>query len=202
MSARRAGKSMARIAPLESANAVDGEIAAILAFAEQARAPDPRMARVLVRTPAGVAFMKYWVGLLYEGVLPHRLKEIVRIYLSAAEGCAYCTSVRSARGRQDGVSDELLLALDDCDRNPHLSERERAALRFARRFKADTADDDAVFEDLRAHFSDEEILELGLFSGTVAGIGGFAKLLKVVSWDEVCELRPELSQLRKLSDPG
>jgi AhpD family alkylhydroperoxidase len=189
---------MPRIAPLDGSAGLSDDVAAILAFAEQARAPDPRMARVLVRTPAGVAFMKYWVGLLYDGVLPHRLKEIVRIYLSAAEGCAYCTSVRSEQGRADGVSDDLLLGLNDVERNPHLSPRERAALRFARRFKENTADTDAVFDELREHFSDEEILELGLFSGTVAGIGGFAKLLKVVSWDEVCALRPEMAQLRRL----
>jgi AhpD family alkylhydroperoxidase len=189
---------MSRIAPLDGSVGLSDDVAAILAFAEQARAPDPRMARVLVRTPAGIAFMKYWVGLLYDGVLPHRLKEIVRIYLSAAEGCAYCTSVRSARGRADGVSDDLLLGLDDVEGNPHLSPREKAALRFARRFKENTADADTVFDELREQFSDEEILELGLFSGTVAGIGGFAKLLKVVSWDEVCALRPEMAQLRKL----
>lgn len=191
---------MARIAPLDTGSSQSDDVRAILAFAEQAHAPDPRMARVLVRTPCGVAFLKYWVDLLYQGLLPHRLKEIVRIYLSAAEGCAYCTSVRSAQGREDGVSDELLTGLEDIDRNPHLSARERAALRFARRFKANTADDDAVFAELREHFSEEEILELGIFSGTVLGIGGFAKLLRVVSWEEVCELRPELSRLRKLGE--
>lgn len=192
---------MARIAALDERTAT-AEVAEILAFAERARAPDPRMARVLARSPAGVRFLRYWMGLLYEGALPHRLKEIVRIWLSAAEGCAYCTSVRSTRGREEGVTDELLLALDDVDGNAHLSEREKAALRFARRFKADTADDDAVFDELKRHFSEEEIVELGLFCGTVLGAGGFAKLLKVVTWAEVCELRPELAKLRGIGAGG
>jgi hypothetical protein len=108
--------------------------------------------------------------------------------------------VRSTQGREDGVSDELLLGLEDIDRNRHLSARERAALRFARRFKANTADDDAVFAELREHFTDEEILELGLFSGTVLGVGGFAKLLNVVSWEDACALQPELDRLRRLGD--
>jgi len=190
---------MARIAALDGETATSDDVARILEFADQARAPDPRMARVLVRSPAGVEFIKYWIRLLYEAALPHRLKEIVRIYLSAAEGCAYCTSVRSTLGREAGVTDELLLGLDDVEGNPHLSERERAALRFARRFKSNTADDDAVFDDLRQYFSDEEILELGLFCGTVSGIGAFAKLLKVVSWDEVCELQPDLARLRDIA---
>lgn len=189
---------MSRIAALDPQATTSDEVARIIAFAEEARAPDPRMARVLLRTPLGAAFMRYWTGLLYEGLLPHRLKEIVRIYMSAAEGCAYCTSVRSTQGRADGVSDDLLMGLDDIDGNPRLSERERAALRFARRFKAGQADEDAVFDELRRDFSEEEILELGLFCGTVSGIGGFAKLLRVVSWDEVCALRPDVAKLRAL----
>jgi AhpD family alkylhydroperoxidase len=133
---------MARIAPLSETAAGSERIAAILSFAEEARAPDPRMARVLVRSEAGVRFLEYWTSLLYEGRLPHRLKEVVRIYLSAAEGCAYCTSVRSTRGRAEGVSDELLLGLADIDGNAHLSEPEKAALRFAKRFRENSADDE------------------------------------------------------------
>lgn len=188
---------MPRIAALDDATA-SAEVADMLAFAARAGAPDPRMARVLARSPSGVRFLEFWVQLLYEGSLPHRLKEIVRIWLSAAEGCAYCTSVRSTRGREDGVSDALLLALDDVDGNPHLSARERTALRFARSFKAGMADDDAVFDELKRHFSEEEIVELGLFCGTVLGVGGFAKLLQVATWDEVCALRPELGKLRRI----
>jgi AhpD family alkylhydroperoxidase len=174
--------------------------AEILRFSEASGAPDPRMARVLVRSAAGVGFLEYWTHALYEGELPHRLKEIVRIYLSASQGCAYCSVVRSTRGAEEGVNDALLLALDDIDANPYLTERERAALQFAARFKRGEADDERVFDALRARFSDSEILELGLFCGTVVGIGSFAKLLKVVTWDEVCALDPNMRKLRRLGD--
>jgi AhpD family alkylhydroperoxidase len=190
-------KIMARIASMDN-RATSAEIDALIEFAEHARAPDPRMVRVLARSDNGVEFLKYWTRILYEGVLPHRLKEIVRIYLSAAEGCAYCTSVRSTQGRNEGVSDELLLALDDIAANPHLSSREKAALRFAKRLKSQTADEDEAFDDLKSEFSEEEIIELGLFCGTVIGAGGFAKTLRVVSWGDVCELRPDLEKLRKI----
>jgi AhpD family alkylhydroperoxidase len=172
----------------------------ILKLAEASGAPDPRMARVLVRSAAGVAFLEYWAHALYEGDLTHRLKEIVRIYLSASQGCAYCSVVRSVRGAAEGVNDELLLGLDNIDSNSLLSAKERAALRFAARLKRGDADDDRVFDELRANFSDEEILELGLFCGTVMGIGSFAKLLKVVTWDEVCALDPKMRELKRLGD--
>lgn len=172
----------------------------ILAFSESNGAPDPRMARVLVRSSAGVAFLSYWANSLYEGDLPHRLKEIVRIYLSASQGCAYCSVVRSAQGAAEGINDDLLLGLDDIAANAHLSDDEKVALEFARRFKAGDADEDSVFAALRERFSEEQILELGLFCGTVIGIGTFAKLLHVVTWDEVCALKPNMKRLRQLGD--
>lgn len=189
---------MPRICGLDDASNLSEEGKRILAFAEVAGAPDPRMARVLLRTPLGTSFLRFWSEMLYDGLLPHRLKEIVRIYMSASEGCAYCTSVRSTQGRTDGVSDDLLLSLDDIEGSPHLSDREQAALRYCRRFKDGKADEDKVFDELRTHFSEEEILELGLFCGTVSGIGGFAKLLRVVNWEEACELRPDVAKLRTL----
>ena len=42
------------------------------------------------------------------------------------------------------------------------------------------------------HFSDEEIIELGLFCAEVDGVGKFVKSLNVLSWEEACELNPEL----------
>ena len=190
---------MSRIAEFESGDSLPEGADEILSIAEAKGAPDPRMARVLVRSPAGVAFLRYWEGALYEGELPHRLKEIVRIFLSASQGCAYCSVVRSKQGAEEGVDDALLLALDDIQSNPHLTEKERAAVVFADRLKRGEADDEGVFSQLREHFTDTEILELGLFCGTVIGIGSFGKLLKVVTWDEVCAIDPEMMRLRRMS---
>ena len=46
--------------------------------------------------------------------------------------------------------------------------------------------------DLAKHFSDEEIIELGLFCAEVDGVGKFVKSLNVLSWEEACELNPKL----------
>lgn len=193
---------MPRIAEINACVDLPSEAAALLDLADRSGAPDPRMARVLIRSGAGVRFLQYWADALYSGDLPHRLKEIVRIFLSASEGCAYCSTVRSAEGAAAGVSDDLLLKLGDIETNELLTEQERAALLFARRMKAGEADSDAVFEDLRKQFSEEEILELGLFCGIVMGAGSFAKLLKVVTWDEVCTFNPNMKRLREIGSAG
>jgi len=76
----------------------------------------------------------------------------------------------------------------------HFSAREKAALRYADLFKAGehAIDKDEVYADLAKHFSDEEIIELGLFCAQVDGVGKFVKSLNVVSWEEACALDPKL----------
>ncbi|MGH6890993.1 MAG: carboxymuconolactone decarboxylase family protein [Dongiaceae bacterium] len=38
----------------------------------------------------------------HKGVLPHELKEMVRIRMSVAQHCGYCSSIRTARGKDEG----------------------------------------------------------------------------------------------------
>jgi alkylhydroperoxidase family enzyme len=55
------------------------------------------------------------------------------------------------------------------------SAREKAALHYADLFKQGehAIDKDQVYADLAKHFSDEEIIELGLFCAEVDGVGKF-----------------------------
>ena len=77
----------------------------------------------------------------------------------------------------------------------HWLEREKAALHYADLFKQGehSIDKDEVYTDLAKHFSDEEIIELGLFCAEVDGVGKFVKSLNVLSWEEACELNPKLN---------
>ena len=55
----------------------------LITSAEAKGAPDPRVVSIMTRNPkAGVAWVKYWNALLYDGVLPHSLKELCRIPVS------------------------------------------------------------------------------------------------------------------------
>ena len=190
---------MSRIEPIADA-AIDDEARELIANAESRGAPDPRIMRIFVRnTPTGRRWARYWNDLLYEGALPHRLKELCRIHMSVAHQCGYCSTVRSNQAREEGLSEELLRESFEYEKSVNLSDREKAALRYADLFKKGEAalDDDAVFEALRRHFSDEEIIELGLFCAEVDGVGKFARSLQVISWDDACELNPELTKWQK-----
>ena len=69
-------------------------------------------------------------------------------------------ATRYALGRREGITEELVAALRDYERGP-FSEREKAALRYADRLFADHhAVDDALWDQLRASFTQDELLEL------------------------------------------
>ncbi len=66
-----------------------------------------------------------------------------------------------------------IAALDDAESNL-FSARERAALTFADLMATDHHKvDDAVFAELRRHFSDAEIVELGVSTALFVGLGRF-----------------------------
>ena len=85
--------------------------------------------------------------------------------------------------------------LFDCTGSPQFSAREKAALRYADLFKqAEHAiDKDEVYAKLAKHFSEEEIIELGLFCAEVDGVGKFVNSLNVLGCEEACELNPKLN---------
>ena len=69
-------------------------------------------------------------------------------------------ATRYALGRREGITEELVTALRDYERGP-FSEREKAALRYADQLYADHhAVDGTLWDELRTHFSENELLEL------------------------------------------
>ena len=98
-----------------------------------------------------------------------------------------------------GLTEEKLLATMDFETSSLFDERERAALRFASRFKDsdDGIDSDQVYDELKAHFSEEEIIELALLCAQTDGVGKFARSLKMRTWEEACALQPKLRAKKK-----
>ena len=166
----------------------------LIESAKRTGAPDPRVVSLMTRAKLGTAWVEYWNKLLYEGALPHKLKELCRIRISVAHQCGYCSTVRSNVAKTEGLTEEMIGDLFDYAGSKHFTAREKAALHYADLFKQGehAIDRDEVYADLAKHFSDEEILELGLFCAQVDGVGKFVKSLNVVSWEEACEFDPRL----------
>src|SRR6201985_217178 len=76
-------------------------------------APDPRVVSLMTRSPLGIAWVEYWNKLLYQGVLPHKLKEMCRIKISVAHQCGYCSTVRSNVAKVEGLTEDMINDLFD-----------------------------------------------------------------------------------------
>jgi alkylhydroperoxidase family enzyme len=68
--------------------------------------------------------------------------------------------------RRLGWSDELLKDLANFDRRSDLTPKEKVALRFAERMTTAAHDvDDALWNELRQHYDEGEVIELGSVIG-------------------------------------
>jgi AhpD family alkylhydroperoxidase len=169
----------------------------LIESAKRTGAPDPRVVSLMTRSNLGTAWVEYWNMLLYQGMLPHKLKEMCRIKISVAHQCGYCSTVRSNVAKAEGLTEDMIGELSDFAASTQFSAREKAALAYADLFKQGehAIDKDEVYAELGKHFSDEEILELGLFCAQVDGVGKFVKSLNVVSWEEACTIDPKLKAM-------
>jgi len=135
----------------------------------------PAMARGVIALGAGIA--EDWT-------LGQRLKELVRLRVAFHNQCRSCLAIRYRDAVDAGVDENLVCSLDKPLEAPDLSEAEKAALRYADHFATDHLRiDDATFAELRRHFTEPQLVELGVW---VAFCVGFGRLGAV--WDMVEEL--------------
>ncbi|WP_083742293.1 carboxymuconolactone decarboxylase family protein [Bradyrhizobium mercantei] len=186
-----------RLRPLTMEEAT-GTQRLLIQSAQHNGAPDPLCAQIYARSEAGRNWLRQWNELLNGGIVPVALKEMCRVLISLKHGCSYCSSVKARIAYESGLTEEKLMATIDFETSPLFDERERAALRFATLFKSsdDAIDSDEVYDDLKKHFSEEEIIELALLCAETDGVGKFARSLRMRSWDEACTIQPRLQKMR------
>ena len=106
---------------------------------------------------------------LAESGLDGKLVHLVKMRASQINGCAYCLDMHSIEARGAGESEQRLYALDAWRETPFFNNRERAALAWteALTLLSQTHAPDAVFEEVKQHFSEKEIVDLTLVIGTI-----------------------------------
>jgi AhpD family alkylhydroperoxidase len=117
---------------------------------------------------------------LQAGTLPPRLLELVRLRIAFHNQCRNCMSVRYQSAIDDGLTEDAVCSLERPVDADDLSPAERSALRFADLLATDHLSiDDAVYNDLRRHFSEDELVELGVHCAYAVGMGRLAATWQV-----------------------
>lgn len=122
------------------------------------------------------------------GLLERRVKELVIITASSGNACQFCTSSHCDLVDVADIIDEPLRVIEDTS---GLSTRERLAVEYTRAAKADSNHVPApLWEQLHAHFSDPELVELSFLIGYINMLNLFNNLLGVRYHGEYSVLRP------------
>lgn len=103
------------------------------------------------------------------------LLELVKLRASQINGCAYCIDMHTKDARARGESEQRLYALVAWRETSFYSERERAALLWTEAVTrvAEGHVPDAVYEEVRHAFTEEEIVNLTM---AVVAINGWNRL--------------------------
>ena len=116
--------------------------------------------------------------------LPERLVELVRLRVAFFNQCRSCMAIRYSDAVADGVTEGLVCSLERPQEAENLSAAEKAAIRYGELMATDhLAINDAMYAELRQHFTEAQIVELGM---TVAFFVGFGRL--AATWHMVEEL--------------
>lgn len=143
------------------------------------------------RPELAAAYARFVSTLRGPGLIPARLRELLRIRVAFHNQCRSCMAIRYADAADEGVDEDLVCQLAAPEEADDLTAAERVALTFADRLATDhLAIDDALFADLRAHYSEPEIVEMGLHIAVYVGFGRLSS-----AWDMVDDL-PERFRVR------
>jgi AhpD family alkylhydroperoxidase len=108
-------------------------------------------------------------GYIQQCGLEKSLIELVKMRASQINGCVYCLHVHSTDARRAGETEQRLYLLDAWHESPLYTARERAALAWTEALTriAETHAPDAIYEEVRRHFADKELVDLTTLIGLI-----------------------------------
>ncbi|MEQ8733489.1 MAG: carboxymuconolactone decarboxylase family protein [Rhodospirillaceae bacterium] len=134
----------------------------------------------------------FYKKVFYSGRIERSLIELVRLRLANIHGCAHCNRSDKAAARAANVSEEQIDGLDDYETGP-FSEKERAALALADVMVLTNPNGSvtkSLHERCRQHFSDSEMLELGMIMAVLCGMAKFIFAYDLVEKEDYCPFIP------------
>jgi alkylhydroperoxidase family enzyme len=155
--------SQQRISEITPDEVADDELSAVLKESEKL-AGDATLQGIVARRPEIFEGFQAFIGAALRGenseIEPH-IKELMRLKSAEINRCTYCSTVRVQDVRDDVAPLEEDILGEFADDN--LTERETLAVEFAEQMGREPNQiSDAFFEELRAEFTGDEIVELVL----------------------------------------
>ena len=132
--------------------------------------------RIYAHTPGIAKGLAMFGGALkMNRTLPERLVELVRLRVAFHNQCRSCMAIRYTDALEDGVTEDLVCSLEKPAEADNLTEAEKVAIEYGERFATNHLSiDDAMYDRLREHFTEPQIIELGTIVAFFVGFGRLA----------------------------
>ncbi len=172
---------MPHIEPYHSKDETDAQLSKIRETCKRLQVPDDFFLAILRYVPG---YEKALTDAMLEshmkGNVDHKLKEVIRIRLARTAQDTYFSNLRSKEAQAEGLTEELIDAgSGDFEKDPRFSESEKLALKYADCMYRDPNKLDANFyKELKKHFTEAQIMELGSFIALHYGMQVFMRTLQ------------------------
>lgn len=157
---------------------------------------EPAFIEVFAQAPELTDFVmnEFYVKIFFGGQVDQRYKQLVRLRLSLIHGCRTCNKQNVPGTLAAGFSQAQVDALvEDRVDGKLFSEAERAVIDYADQLALTNANGDmdpGLFARLRRHFSEAEILELGVVMAVIGGMAKLSFVLGLVEKEDYCPFVP------------
>lgn len=171
------------VTPLAADRIEDPELRALIAECDKLGVPDANLARTLARVPnMAKGTLAMLLASHAKGAVDHRLKEIIRIRLARFVGDPYFAALRSKQALAAGLTQaDIAAGCGDYESHAGFSEAEKCAMRYAEQMFIDARSvDKSFYDELRQHYSEPQIMELGSFIAFHYGAIRMARALGAV----------------------
>jgi len=136
---------------------------------------EPRM-NYYQHLPEGFAKLTELAGIAKKSFANNTLYHLVQIRASQINECAFCVDMHMKEAKIDGEKELRLHHVSVWKDSPLFSAKEKAALRWTEALTKLSHDNtsDALFSEMREHFSDKEIVNLNMVIAVINTWNRFA----------------------------
>lgn len=131
---------------------------------------------------------RFYMGLFFGGQVSQRYKQLARLKLSLLHGCRTCNRQNIPGAREAGFTEEQIDALIAGNSTPFTG-AEQAVIAYAEQVALTNMEGEltpALFAQLRKHFTEADILELGTVMAIISGMAKLSFVLNVVEKETYC----------------
>ncbi|HEY3918596.1 MAG TPA: hypothetical protein VGL83_12425 [Stellaceae bacterium] len=169
-----------RISYVDPATIADERMLAEFDRCRREGTPRPESQAIRAHVPATFwSFADTWEAVFRSGVMDHSIKELCRVYVSHSVKCEYCGNQRSVKSASQGLVEADYKDLLDFEKSKHYDERQKAALAYTEAITWDLEADDELWQRLKHHFTEAQIVELGYFVAITMGQQRWLRTLNI-----------------------